>query len=117
MDKHMLRKKPNDEREFQQLLVRENNQLSAEAPPKKKSVSRYTDYYFVGFEYPLIDKRKGIIDLVAIRCNTKSRRKNKTFGKLALVEVKFALSSAMGYAMYANRVLSVEDYLSLIDKL
>ena len=110
MDKHMLSVKKNDEREIQQLIVRENNLMSRKSPKNRSLVSKSTDYFFVGFEYPLSKNRKGVIDLVAIRYDT--NRRSKTAGVLALVEVKFGTYAFNNKSGIAKHITDVEEFFA-----
>lgn len=108
IDNHLCVIGGNDEKEFQQLLVRANNQLSSPSPPKADSVSLYTDYYFVGLEYQLFDTLEAKIDLIAVRYDTKKR--NTSIGKVVLVEVKLGTGSFGGTSGIQKHISDVEKF-------
>ena len=79
MDKWFV-EHPKLEREFQQLLVRENNMPGG--------IARSTDYYILDMEYA---DRIGRFDMVAVRWPSRAEdRKNGTKLRLVLLEMKYA---------------------------
>ncbi len=91
-----LTKQQKEEREGQQLIVRENN-FGRDA--------NKTDYYICDLEYA---SPNGQFDLVAIRWpSTSSARKRQTEGRLVVAEVKYgdgALEGSSGLHAHVNDV-------------
>jgi hypothetical protein len=99
------------EKEFQQLIVRENNNLKT---------SNDTDYYIVDFEYTNSSYTESRSDLMAIHWNSTGPARRNPKGKcnLAIVEVKFgdgALDNDSGmedHVSKTDKILSDETYVS-----
>jgi hypothetical protein len=78
MDEYLTRKKRNIEKEFQQLIVRENNY---------SPIANFTDYYIADIEYAAADSRS---DMIAIKWKSTGTDRKKTVSlELALIEVKY----------------------------
>jgi len=99
IDWHIGTVKQTDEKETQQLIIRENNVMS---------VALNTDYYIVGSEYRLLTG--GIPDLVAVQYNTKSR--SRTVGQIALIEVKFGIDAVTGIAGVDEHITDIERFFA-----
>lgn len=82
------------EREFQQLVVRENN---------IGGIAKKTDYYICDIEYQVGDTR---LDLVAAKCTGRGKY------RLALIEMKYADSALEGKSGIVDHVRKVYEYLS-----
>ena len=81
------------EREFQQLVVRENN---------IGGIAKKTDYYICDVEYQIGDTR---FDLVAAKCTGRGKY------RLALIEMKYADSALGGKSGIIDHVSKVYTYL------
>ena len=98
-----LHKNPKYEREFQQLLVRENN--------NQGDISKSTDYYIIDIEYANSkENRKSRFDIVALKWESKSsvRRKPEKCS-IALMELKYgdgALNNESGIKKHLNDLKS-----------
>ena len=82
------------EREFQQLVVRENN---------IGGIAKKTDYYICDIEYRVGDTR---LDLVAAKYTGRGKY------RLALIEMKYADSALEGKSGIVDHVRKVYEYLS-----
>lgn len=94
---------PKYEREFQQLLVRENN--------NQGDISKSTDYYIIDIEYAdSNENRKSRFDIVALKWESKSSaRKNPEKCSIALMELKYgdgALNNESGIKEHLNDLKS-----------
>ena len=87
-------KHPKYEREFQQVIARENNNLG--------NISRGTDYYIVDIEYANKVKsaeKSARFDMVALKwLSDGASRENVKKVSLALIEVKFGSGALQGKA-------------------
>lgn len=87
-----LRDDPENEKEFQQLMVRVNN--------RSKEFSSGTDYYITDMEFVEMDSISARFDMVAFKWPSKAAvRKDTSKPSLALIELKYgdgALSNASG---------------------
>lgn len=81
------------EREFQQLMVRENN---------LGGIAKKTDYYICDIEYQVGDTR---LDLVAAKCTGRGKY------RLALIEMKYADSALGGKSGIVDHVRKAYAYL------
>jgi hypothetical protein len=100
MDLHFGRH-PKEEREAQQLIVRENN---------FGSMSRATDYYICDLEYA---NRHGRFDLVAVHWPSESMtRKQQTERRLVLVEVKYGEGAIDGTAGVHSHIVDINTFLN-----
>lgn len=91
------------EREFQQLIVRENNY---------SRISNDTDYFIVDIEYTNSAFTKARFDLVAIRWDSKANiRKAPTNCKLALIEMKYSDFSLEGTASIKKHIDDIEEFI------
>lgn len=96
-------KHPKYEREFQQLLVRENN--------NQGDISKSTDYYIIDIEYAdSNENRKSRFDIVALKWESKSSdRRNPEKCSIALMELKYgdgALNNDSGIKEHLNDLKS-----------
>jgi len=92
---------PKDEREIQQLLLRDNN---------FGSVARSTDYYVCDIEYA---NAHGRFDVVAVRWpSTPAERKRQDGHRLVLAEVKHGDGALDGSAGLHAHVTDVNQYLA-----
>ena len=96
-------KHPKYEREFQQLLVRENN--------NQGDISKSTDYYIIDIEYAdSNENRKSRFDIVALKWESKSSaRRNTEKCSIALMELKYgdgALNNESGVKEHLNDLKS-----------
>lgn len=109
---------PKDEREFQQLVVRENN---------RGPIARTTDYYICDIEYacPIVnpawaqddggkDRTKTIrFDLVAVHWDSEpGKRQNATDLRLALIEMKYADGAIEGTAGLCTHADDLRAFLT-----
>ena len=89
------------EKEFQQLVVRENNILRE---------ANNTDYYIIDFEY---QSKHGRFDLIALRCDsTPIDRKKPENCRLSIIEVKYGDASLTGKSGLIKHVDDAETFLS-----
>jgi hypothetical protein len=90
---------PKDEREFQQLMVRENN---------FGSTAKGTDYYICDIEYA---SANGRFDLIAVHWpSTSSHRKDNTNVGLAFIEMKYMDKSMVNTSGICDHILAMERY-------
>ncbi|MCU0660777.1 MAG: hypothetical protein MUC50_00455 [Myxococcota bacterium] len=100
MDLHFGRH-PKEEREAQQLMVRENN---------FGSMSRATDYYICDLEYA---NRHGRFDLVAVHWPSESMSRRQCIGRrLVLVEVKYGEGAIDGTAGVHSHIVDINTFLN-----
>lgn len=97
MNRYFATKKAGNEREFQQLMVRENNY---------SRISNGTDYFIADIEYSVIKSRrfkeKGLrYDALAIQWDSRK----KSVGSLAICEMKYGLNVASLYQHTKNILL------------
>jgi hypothetical protein len=90
--------RPKQEREFQQLVARENNQ---------SAISNETDYFIADIEYAHGSAR---FDMLAIRWLTKDRRYTDRF-RLALIEMKYGDGALEGVSGFAQHLHTLEETL------
>lgn len=96
-----LGKHRNDEREFQQLLLRENNY---------GRIARSTDYYICDIEY---QNENGRFDLVAVHWPSKpSKRKKADDRRLVFIEMKYGDNALDGSAGIKSHIEDVNRFLS-----
>lgn len=100
-------KHPKYEREFQQLLVRENN--------NQGDISKSTDYYIIDIEYAdSNENRKSRFDIVALKWKSKSSdRRNPEKCSIALMELKYgdgALNNDSGIKEHLN---DLKNFMSI----
>jgi len=93
-------KHPKDEREFQQLIVRENN---------FGNTAKSTDYFICDIEYAY---DKGRFDLIAVHwpSTAADRRKNTALG-LAFIEMKYLDKAVSGKAGLPDHIKDITDFL------
>lgn len=97
---------PKYEREFQQLIVRENNSHG--------KISNATDYFITDIEYADGNSR---FDMVAFKWLSKgSERKNNTKPSLALIEVKYGDGALDGNAGIKKHLEDFKTFLGDKDK-
>lgn len=99
---------PKYEREFQQVIARENNNLG--------NISRGTDYYIVDIEYAnkvnAADK-SARFDMVALKwLSDGATRKDVQKVSLALIEVKFGTGALQGKAGVSDHLKDFHHFLS-----
>lgn len=105
MDRY-LGKRRNDEREFQQLLLRENNY---------GRIARSTDYYVCDIEYQSTNCR---FDLVAVHWPSKSSKRKKTEDRrLVFIEMKYGDNALDGSAGIKSHIEDVNRFCSDPEKL
>lgn len=97
MDRFFARQ-PKQEREFQQLVARENNQ---------SAISNETDYFIADIEYAHGSAR---FDMLAIRWLTKDRKYTDRF-RLALIEMKYGDGALKGVSGLAEHLNTLEETL------
>ena len=101
-----LGKHRNDEREFQQLLLRENNH---------GRLAKSTDYYICDIEY---QSESGRFDLVAVHWPSKrSERKKPRNRRLVFMEMKYGDGALDGSAGIKSHIEDVNRFLSDPDEL
>lgn len=106
MDRHLAKKERN-EREFQQLVVRENN-FSRDA--------NSTDYFIVDIEYRAEHRKQ--FDLVAVQWpSTSSERKEASGRRLAFIEMKYGDGALEGTAGLCNHIQDMNKFLASEDEL
>lgn len=92
------------EREFQQLVVRENN--------ISKSASD-TDYYIIDFEYTNSSNRNAKFDLIGLKWeSTATERKNPSNCNIALIEMKYGDSALSGNSGILKHIKDVDNFLN-----
>ena len=97
-----LGKYKRDEREFQQILVRDNN---------FGTVAKSTDYYICDIEYQ-IARRRGRFDLIAVHWPSRSAtRKQPKCQRLVFVEMKYGDDALKGSAGLCKHIRDVNSYL------
>ena len=105
MDRYFGRRRW-DEREIQQLIVRDNN---------FGTIARSTDYYICDIEY-VSEKRR--FDMIGVHWPSTSAARKKSNGRrLILVEVKHGDSSLEGKAGLDKHIRDINSYLSDSDNL
>jgi len=95
-------KHPKNERECQQLMLRENN--------FKNSAARGTDYFICDIEYAN-RKSKGQFDLMAVHWPSIDRKRN-TGLRLAFIEMKYGYKALKGSAGLAKHIQDIDEFLS-----
>lgn len=105
MDRY-LGKRKNDEREFQQLLLRENNY---------GRIATSTDYYVCDIEYQSKNCR---FDMIAVHWPSKpSKRKKTEDRRLVFIEMKYGDNALGGSAGIESHIEGVNRFCSDPDKL
>lgn len=101
-------KNPKDEREFQQLMVRENNFGNS---------AKSTDYFICDIEYTN-QETNGRFDLIAAHwpSTSKGRKNNKNLG-LAIMEMKYLDKALTGNAGLEKHIKDANDFLGNGDNL
>jgi len=102
-------KHPKNEREFQQLMIRENNfGNSAES----------TDYFICDIEYAYTTPNRGRFDLIAVHWpgSPEGRKNNKDLG-LAFIEMKYLDKALTGKAGLKEHIKDANDFLENRDNL
>ena len=99
---------PKYEREFQQVIVRENNNIG--------NISRGTDYYIVDIEYAnKVDaaEKSARFDMVALKwLSDGATRKDVKKVSLALIEVKYGTGALQGKAGVSDHLRDFQHFLS-----
>ncbi|BEH08894.1 hypothetical protein GSUET_05060 [Geobacter sulfurreducens subsp. ethanolicus] len=107
IDFYFASHKDGSEREFQQLIVRENNY---------SIVSNATDYFIVDIEYDsMANDKRARFDLLAIKWESDgSHRKNpkKFLPKLAICELKYYTQALSGKAGLMDHVKDVSAFIA-----
>lgn len=99
-------KKRNSEREFQQLLLRDNN---------FGSVANGTDYYICDIEY---QSEYGRFDMIAVNWpSTPIDRQKSNDRRLAFVEVKYGDGALRGRAGLHDHIKHINDCVQMSEKL
>lgn len=109
MDIYFSTKSPN-EREFQQLIVRENN---------FDNIAKSTDYYICDIEHKEKGaKKSGRCDMVAVKwmSTPRDRKKTKDIG-IAFIEVKYGDGSLKGNSGIATHIKDMNKFLGNENKL
>jgi hypothetical protein len=102
MDRWFCRN-PKNEREFQQLMLRENNFCNA---------AKGTDYFICDIEYADIDSG-GRFDMIAIKWPSSSPdRKNNKNVEIAFIENKYMDNSLKGDAGIKKHIEDIDKFLS-----
>ena len=103
-------KKDLDEKETQQIIVRENNVSSV--------AKKNTDYFLVAFEYEFFpgDRTRGIPDLVAVRFDSDSNIRKKGKGQLAIIELKYGDNAIGGESGLNKHIADAEVFFSDIER-
>lgn len=103
-----FKKYPKYEREFQQVIARENNYIG--------NISRGTDYYIADIEYAnkLDDSDKASrFDMVALKwLSNGAIRKDLTKISLALIEVKYGSGALQGKAGVSDHLKDFQSFLN-----
>jgi hypothetical protein len=99
MDRFFARQ-PKQEREFQQLVARENNQ---------SAISNETDYFIADIEYA---HGRARFDMLAIRWLTRDRKFTDRF-RLALIEMKYGDGALEGVSGFAEHLHVLEETLRI----
>lgn len=96
-------KNPKAEREFQQLILRENNY---------GSISNDTDYYIADIEYANVENNSRF-DMVAMKwLSTSKERKNPKDLKIAFIEVKYGDNALTGKAGVQEHIKDIYTFLN-----
>ena len=120
IDRYLTETKSNHEREFQQLIVRENNFGRVHRPANgdiqyaKGSIARSTDYFVCDIEYeyaiPAGNRR---FDLVAAHWpSNRHVRKDACNRRLVLVEMKYGDAALVGHAGLHEHIKDANAFLS-----
>ena len=97
---------PKNEREFQQLMLRENNYGNS---------AKGTDYFICDIEYA---NHTGRFDLIAVQWPSSSaHRKNNKNLKLAFIEMKYLDNALTGTAGLCKHVEDIDTFLSKSENL
>ena len=103
-----FKKNPKYEREFQQVIARENNYIG--------NISRGTDYYIADIEYAnKVDEadKAARFDMVALKwLSSGAVRKDCTKISLALIEVKYGNGALQGKAGVSDHLKDFQSFLS-----
>lgn len=90
------------EREFQQLVARENN---------NSIISNDTDYFITDIEYTHPDSKESRFDLVGINWkSTSQERKSKDNCRIVLIEMKFGDGALVGVAGIRKHLDDIEKF-------
>jgi hypothetical protein len=110
MDKYFTAHKK-EEREFQQLVVRENN---------NSSIANSTDYFIIDIEYDnQAEKSKSRFDLIALKWESDGsiRKNQKGTPCLAFIEMKYSKDALAGTSGMANHLKGFQEYVKEVGKL
>jgi len=101
VDNYLATEKEKNEREFQQLVVRENNTTN---------ISNNTDYFILDIEYTSKGQTaKGRYDMVALAWPTSKRKSSKA--DLAFIEMKFGENALGGNSGILEHIRDMNDFL------
>lgn len=101
MDEYFVNHAKN-EREFQQLVARENN---------NSIISNDTDYFITDIEYTHPDSKESRFDLVGINWkSTSQERKSKDNCRIVLIEMKFGDGALVGVAGIRKHLDDIEKF-------
>ena len=94
-------KNPNDECEFQQLIVRDNN---------FGSIAKSTDYYICDTEYTV---QEGRFDMIAVHWPSTPAARKKQYGRLVLIENKHGDKAIKANSGLEKHIVDVNDHISV----
>jgi hypothetical protein len=103
IDHYNTTTKENSEKEFQQLIVRENNILRE---------ANSTDYYIVDFEYTNSNAKEQRADLVALHWDSNADRKSAKNCNLAIIEVKYGDGALKDNSGIKKHIKDIDNFLS-----
>ena len=111
MDRHFRRKQSKLEREFQQILLRDNNfGRKAGGERGKQSVARSTDYFVCDIEYRISKGRR--FDLIAVHWPSDPNQRQETRNRrLVVIEMKYGDEAIPGKSGLRAHVEHVNEYL------
>ncbi len=103
MDYYFVAVSTKSEREYQQLIVRENNAVTS-------STTNGTDYYICDIEYA---DRDGRYDMTAVKWESDgNKRKNPNNLELSIIEVKYGDKALKGNSGIFDHLKKINSYLS-----
>jgi hypothetical protein len=90
------------EREFQQLVARENN---------NSVISNDTDYFITDIEYTNSESKQSRFDLIGLKWTSSSQeRKNKNNCRMVLIEMKYGDGALIGTAGIKKHLSDIENF-------
>ncbi|MEG1411702.1 MAG: hypothetical protein RSD36_17850 [Terrisporobacter sp.] len=97
-----------NERECQQIVLRENN---------NSSISQYTDYYIVDIEYA-DNMNSSRFDLIAVKYDTSSPDMEKPYDlNLVIIEMKYGDKSLCGSSGILEHFKQIESFINMENRL